>query len=94
MAYDFTGLSPVDFEDLVSPDGGVDGRHAMGRGTIIMFASEALVGINLSCTQSEDETRARFDRSAVARALYPRDFPTSLAAEQARACKHYRPITR
>src|SRR5271157_5475831 len=55
MAYDFEGLSPADFEDLVrdlvgrelgvrfeafaaGPDGGIDGRHAIGDEAIILQA--------------------------------------------------------
>jgi len=55
MGYDFTNLSPADFEDLIrdligqelsirfesfgaGPDGGIDGRHAVGRHSTILQA--------------------------------------------------------
>jgi hypothetical protein len=84
MTYDFAGLSPADFEDLVrdligrklgvrfeafaaGPDGGIDGRHAMGGGGIILQAKHYRGSTYAALKSKMSQERTSIDQLSPAR---------------------------
>jgi Restriction endonuclease len=84
MAYNFAGLSPADFEDLVrdlvgrelgvrfevfaaGPDGGMDGRHAVGDRRTILQAKHYAGSAYVTLKSKMKRERAAIDRLAPSR---------------------------
>ncbi len=96
MTYDFAGISPADFEDLVrdllgeelgvrfeafaaGPDGGVDGRHALGRDAIVMQAKHYAGSSYPSLKTTMKRERASIDKLSAARYILATSRPLSPA---------------
>jgi energy-coupling factor transporter ATP-binding protein EcfA2 len=94
MAYNFTSLSPADFEDLVrdligrelgvrfeafaaGPDGGIDGRHATGDGSIILQAKHYAGSTYSALKSTMVGERAAIDRLSPARYILTTSRPLS-----------------
>jgi hypothetical protein len=94
MTYDFAGLSPADFEDLVcdlvgrelhvrfeafaaGPDGGIDGRHAMGDGATILQAKHYAGSTFTALKSKMKRERASIDRLSPRRYILTTSRPLS-----------------
>jgi hypothetical protein len=94
MPYDFVGLSPADFEDMVrdlvgreldvrfeafaaGPDGGIDGRHAIGHGATFLQAKHYVGSTYAALKSKMKRERASIDRLSPTRYILTTSRPLS-----------------